>query len=461
MTSTNTESAQQDLEGRSVRNVVGYSPEQVNDAWCRKVLRKILQSLELQYAMQMPHRAITPDTIVFHANGEPFLISDDIDAAPAPDAHQVEDLTALARALHYAITHELAPAGPLAGRIDGYSAALLTTLDACMDPDPAHRPRSIKAVQDLLGIGAPGLPASAFPLPDATPPPPSPAHAAAPASALPTATSTASALPPALTPAPVERPRSDPVAAASAAGIAAPPDAAAEVHRAGTRGNRRWAIAAGGGAIAIALALVLFAELRDAGRHDHIVPALAPAAATVTAHEPAAAAAAGAAGNVAGSLPDYPASGRDGRRALGASSGGATQSGGGDGDDKPDHMNRVAPNPASAAGSVAATPPRAVPARSAAGAPAHGAIQVARTAVLPDAVPGHAIYQLQIKPWGNVFVDGVDRGASPPVKRLALTPGRHTIRITNPQYRDSVLEFDSAQTTSNGKIIIDFNDEAR
>lgn len=34
--------AQQELEGRSVRDVVEYSPEQVDDAWCRKILRKIL-----------------------------------------------------------------------------------------------------------------------------------------------------------------------------------------------------------------------------------------------------------------------------------------------------------------------------------------------------------------------------------------------------------------------------------
>ena len=37
-----------------------------------------------------------------------------------------------------------------------------------------------------------------------------------------------------------------------------------------------------------------------------------------------------------------------------------------------------------------------------------------------------------IKPWGNIIVDGVSRGASPPMKRLALPPGPHTIEIQNP-----------------------------
>ncbi len=37
-----------------------------------------------------------------------------------------------------------------------------------------------------------------------------------------------------------------------------------------------------------------------------------------------------------------------------------------------------------------------------------------------------------IKPWGNIVVDGISKGASPPMKRLALPPGSHTIEIQNP-----------------------------
>jgi len=37
-----------------------------------------------------------------------------------------------------------------------------------------------------------------------------------------------------------------------------------------------------------------------------------------------------------------------------------------------------------------------------------------------------------IKPWGNIIVDGISKGASPPMKRLALPPGPHTIEIQNP-----------------------------
>ncbi|HEX8478608.1 MAG TPA: hypothetical protein VF663_09750 [Telluria sp.] len=429
------ESTQQDLEGRSVRDVVAHSPGQVNDAWCRKVLHKILRSLELQYTMQMPHRAITPDTVVFHANGEPLLISDDIDAAPALEAQLDGDLAALAGVIHYAITHELTPARPLAGRADGYSAALVATVDACMDLDPVRRPGSVEAVRSLLDSAAA----------------PSPTAAASALPHVPVAAPAAFAIPPAATPAP---------------------------HHAGGRGGRRWAYAAGGGAVAVAAALVLFASWRDGGPEDHIAvtqpkpqtgdrghpgasmqagPASVETVAAearkeqvaVSAQEElAGAGAGGTATPTAGDLTASAASDPVGSAASGASSGGATGSGGGV--EQPGRVSR-------AAGEVKATVPPAPSARAAAAK--EGKKAKSDRAVAPGAVPGNAIYQLQIKPWGTVYVDGVERGASPPMKRLALTPGPHTIRITHPKHRDSILEFESAQTTSNGKIIVDFNQE--
>lgn len=38
---------------------------------------------------------------------------------------------------------------------------------------------------------------------------------------------------------------------------------------------------------------------------------------------------------------------------------------------------------------------------------------------------------LAIAPWGEVFVDGVSQGVSPPLTRLTLTPGVHTIELRN------------------------------
>ncbi len=516
--------AQQDLEGRSVRDVVEYSPEQVNEAWCRKIFRKILQSLELQYAMHMPHRVITPDTIVFHANGEPLLISDDIDAAPAEDARQTDDLTALARVIHYAITQELAPTGPLAGRADGYSAALIATVDACMHPDPARRPSSVDAVRSLLGIAAAAAPAGAttFPelpvsrAPDLDPPimagasgtgmvAPSKAATAAidsvPADA---ADDSAAGMPgaPVVPSLPSSASASPQLPSAPLlAAVSAPPDApgaSVEAHRTGARRSQRWVVAAGGGAIAVTVALLWSAGLRDSGSDEHVVSAPpqdtgpahhglpageSNAASTVTAvanaptdqiasaasDDPGHTAATEAAPDATGSKLGRTASSTDagptgnpasdpvGNPASGSSSRGATFSGGAD---PQEGTTRVKSSRTGTTGSAAAKVPPAASASVAAAPPSKDRTAVrARAALPPSPVPGKASYQLQIVPWGVVYVDGVDHGVSPPLRRLALTPGKHTIRITNPKYRDTILEFESAQTTSNGKIIVEFADD--
>ncbi|MFS2021231.1 hypothetical protein ACEN88_32260, partial [Massilia sp. CT11-108] len=91
--------------------------------------------------------------------------------------------------------------------------------------------------------------------------------------------------------------------------------------------------------------------------------------------------------------------------------------------------------------------------------PAAGQAQSAPDTRLPGVVvtPNGNVYKLQIQPWGVVYVDDVDRGVSPPVKRLVLAPGRHTIRVTNPNFHDRVLEVDTA--SSDGQITVDFTAE--
>ena len=41
---------------------------------------------------------------------------------------------------------------------------------------------------------------------------------------------------------------------------------------------------------------------------------------------------------------------------------------------------------------------------------------------------------LAVKPWGTVYIDGRERGVSPPMKRIMLPAGTHEIRIVNPAY---------------------------
>jgi hypothetical protein len=393
---------QQHVDGRSVREIVEHDPDQVNEVWCRKIFRQLLQSLELQYAMQMPHRAITPDTVVFHDNGEPLLLPS-IVSDPYPD--EGEDLTALARLIHFAITREIVPAGPLAGRaLPGYSDSLVTAVDRCMDPDPEKRPHSIDELRNILGIVSLGAV------------PPAPASLGLGADDAPL-----------MPPLPPSRPQRAPTPDGEPLPSFMLEDEAP--RRAGLSRWQRWAVAAGGGALLLAIAVAVFAELRDSGSFDHIVLTLpqsgeggapqangAPAASAPPAVLDAPAPVDG--GTAQESAP--PAT-----DALAGAMASASEA------SAPDAL------PASAPGAPQATADTLPPARGARTAPNTG-----------------AAYKLQIQPWGVVYVDGVDRGVSPPVKRLVLAPGRHTIRVANPNFHDRVLEVDTAR--GDGRIAIDF-----
>jgi hypothetical protein len=419
---------QQHLEGRSVRDIVEYSPEQVNEVWCRKIFRQILQSLELQYAMHMPHRAITPDTIVFHDNGEPLLIP--LDVGPE-EAREAEDLNALACIIHYAITRELAPTGPLEGRTEGYSDSLIRAVDRCMGPDPARRPRTIAELRDLLGIVPLG-------------------PAVGPAAASHTSEHNGTATDPAVADAQQRVSAPGPGAAPAPRDAGAPsfPPGGERLHRRLSLSLsrwQRWAVAAGGGAILVALALAMFAEMRDSGSFDHIVLTLPqqgdgprPDAAS-----PAYGGNTGAEATV--SAPDVPASAPPGAP-PGAPPAGASAD--------------VAAASATATGpATAPTTPATAPAT--ASAPAAPAAAPTPQGRLPGVVvtPEGNLYKLRIQPWGVIYVDGVDRGVSPPIKRLALAPGRHTIRVTNPNFHDRVLEVNTA--SGDGHISVDFNEASR
>jgi class 3 adenylate cyclase len=53
----------------------------------------------------------------------------------------------------------------------------------------------------------------------------------------------------------------------------------------------------------------------------------------------------------------------------------------------------------------------------------------------PPAAPTPAlaagVIQLNILPWGEVFVDGKSRGVSPPLRSIELPPGAHTVEVRN------------------------------
>ena len=50
--------------------------------------------------------------------------------------------------------------------------------------------------------------------------------------------------------------------------------------------------------------------------------------------------------------------------------------------------------------------------------------------------------QLQIAPWGEVFVDGRSRGVSPPMRTIEVSPGHHSIEIRNTKFPPHVVRVD-------------------
>lgn len=324
---------------RSIRTIVTQTPGDVTDAWCRRVLLQVLQSLEIQHGMRLPRRPITPDTIVVLDSGDPLLLPGDDDAPPS--ARLSDDLYALAGVVHYAITQEDPPAAPLAGRaLPGFSPGLLQSIDRCRDSDPALRPHNAAMLRTLLRENeAPAepdtTPASAEPVAQAAAP--VPAHEAPEA---------ASVL---RTPSQSEDPAPSHTAARAAI-------RANVIERQSTRARWPWVLLL----LAIVLGTWLAVRFFDA---KHMLPGM-----------------------------------RTSQQGTGA----------------------------------------ALPAEQIAG----------------QAAP----YQLQIRPWGTVFIDGLEVGVSPPLKEITLAPGRHTIRIQNPSF-DAREETVDVQANTPGIVEVDFTEQ--
>jgi hypothetical protein len=447
MTSQNTVLYTPFADGRTVRDIVEHSPALVSEAWCRRILQHILQSLEQQYASNAPHRIISPDSVVVLENGEALLLPSP-DGLASDEADSAGDLNALALVIHYAISAEDPPDGPLGPRLyDDYSDRLTQTIDRCLGPNLRLRPKSIAEFRTLLGLEAgaavdegpaheaaavqagetpaivpvpaaqeaslelskaeapeplePMQPMQPLPLlqplaqtPPLAPPPPRPEpKPASPIAATPLKPSAHSA--------------SAAAASAAAASAPAPIRPKADVQTLSARktksGIERWAMIAGAAIVLLAAGSALYAHLNQDSSDDVIAASLP--------REPA------AQGLDAGEAVVAPAS--DAAATVGADTAAAPT-----GDITSD---------ATDAATAAVTPPEPA---SGNGAANTGAAPGSRHA---DAVVNGTTYKLLIKPWGTVYVNGVDRGVSPPVKRLTLGQGQHTIRIVNPNFAEHVM----------------------
>ena len=434
MTST-PPSQQQHTDGRTVREIAESNHELVNEVWCRRVFRQILQSLELQYAMQMPHRPIDPDTVLILDSGDPMLLPAPETDAPWSEAGDMHDLGAV---VFYAITKETLPAPPLLGSApDGYSEAFVSAIDRCLSPDPQQRPQNIEQLRELLGIVplGPAVPVQSFEAFQAASAQPAMAAAAVPEPALlqepalaPTpapAAIPASAAAAVLAPVPAQGSAAVPITASATASAAVPTSAstagpapissAARTPAPARARKPRWPLLAAVAAILLLALAALFTLLNGADSSDAVTLALPQAPATAQ-EEPEAA------------LP-----------ALVLAS--------------PAPLPQpVAPVPPAPDTESALLPEAPATATAVVRADAQSARQ--REA----AAAGGATYKLLVRPWGMIEVNGTSFGASPPLKRLSLAPGQHTIRIANPNYPEHVVTVNAVKGGST-IIELDFTQE--
>ena len=58
--------------------------------------------------------------------------------------------------------------------------------------------------------------------------------------------------------------------------------------------------------------------------------------------------------------------------------------------------------------------------------------------------PAHATVVFEVRPQGDVYVDGALKGKSPPLTQMQLAAGHHTIEVQRPLFKPFVQEFDVA-----------------
>jgi hypothetical protein len=420
----------------------------VTEAWLIRLLERLLDALHALHSLpgeNLVHRDVSPDNIIVQKNGDAVLL--DFGSARqiigdrtrgltvilkpgyAPveqyagdaslDQGAYTDIYALSAVIYFAIMKEAPatsiarmvkdPIPPLAERgVEGYSREFLAALDKGLAVMANERPQTIDAFRELLGIPSSGAPkarsngdtqrfATLRRLPEPGAPVTGRPATATPAGGPPIPPHSGATLK-------EPAPRKD---------KAAKKPARPEAKKSGTlhANAPRWA-----SRLALVVAMLAIAGwgakwLLDTPADNMVVQETRAEASTP--------------------LPDAAA-------ALPAPA------------PAPAPVDPV-PAPAEPAAPVTDT---AVAATPAAAAPELGADGLPVASDKPAAVET-ATYRLSVKPWGTVYVDGKEKGVSPPLKRLTLPAGKHKIRVVNPNFPDYSVDVNVAAGKS-GTIEYDF-----
>jgi len=411
-------------EGRTFKAVVRDNPELVTEAWLKRLLRPILSALDKLYAANILHRDVSPENIMIQPDGKPVLLdfgaarqivqdmAQSLTVILKPGFAPVEqyaddegmrqgpwtDIYSLSAVMYAAITGKAPPAAvarmlndpiePLAisGR-EGYSKEFLEAIDRGMAVRPEIRPQTIAEFAILLGLegvrtsrATRSTSASAAPAAAAAPvrdPADKPARRAEPAA--PKAADGGAALAAADT---AKRSSRSKPAQADTGKPAAKPGLPAIFAMRGTRPSNKVIGASLAGLVFLAAGIAWFADGSP----------VAPAASQTASAEVQAVSAVASA---AVAEPQAPAA------------------------------------EASVTASASAEASAAAPA--AAEAAASAAPKTAAAAAEPSA-PTSGTVTIAVQPWATIYVDGVQKGITPPLKKLTLSPGEHEVRLENPNF---------------------------
>ncbi|MYN03545.1 protein kinase [Pseudoduganella sp. DS3] len=421
-------------EGRTFKAVCRDNPELVNEAWLKRLLQPVLGALEALYAANILHRDVSPENIMIQPDGQPVLLdfgaarqivqdmAQSLTVILKPGFAPVEqyaddesmrqgpwtDIYSLSAVMYAAITGKAPPAAvarmlndpieplAIAGRA-GYSNQFLDAIDRGMAVRPEVRPQSIAEFAALLGLQ--DAPASQAPSASRAPagnaaPTAAPQAAAAPAgeqkardaahvpAAVPAAATEAAA--------PARRPsRSKPASDSGKPGakpVAKPGQSSAKAappsRPAGAGSNKMI----GAGVAALLLVVAGAFWFADGSPVTPVTPAVAESA----------------------GVEDSPASQSANEASVAAA---------------------IAAGASAAASEALATPVNANPVASAAA----GAVPDAAAQEAP-AAPTSGNLTIAVQPWATIYVDGVQKGITPPLKKITLPLGEHEVRLENPNF---------------------------
>lgn len=451
-------------EGRPLTAIVRDHPEEVNEAWLRGVLGPLLEAVETLHGVEIFHRDIAPDNIIIQENGAPVLL--DFGAArqiasgvtqaltvilkpgyapieqfaddPSMKQGPWTDIYALGAVLYFSINGKAPPNSvarlvndPLKGLADSlpaeYSSGFRNAIQAALAVRPDDRLKSIPELRARLGlpaytpavrpgmrpaVGGTGGGATTVTMMGATKPKP----------VRRVVDEQSTVLMPRKT---VAAPPAKPVrgAAVSSAEITAAPSpstvapmtiAPLQPKHDAASGNamRKTPLVISAVAVVVAGIAVAVMLRNQAPPNSAASP---PAAATAPSAAPAA---------------------QPSPVISPASTGAETKAAG----------TPSAPAPPTIP-TTATSAPAAQPSAPVAAGATPGSATTAANGAAP-AAPGNGTINIAVKPWGEVIVDGENKGVSPPLRKITVPEGKHRVEVNNPGFPSYSAEVEVAKNKS-------------